>query len=62
MNTPESKPARELNVRELDAAELEAVSGGKLPEQLQKIVDQVKCVTHGGNWEDYGSYAVCYGA
>ena len=62
MNTPESKPARELNVRELDTAELEAVSGGRLPAQLQNIVNEVACVTHGGDWFNNGTATVCAGA
>ncbi len=49
------------DVRELDMAELDAVSGGALAAPLQKIVDMVNCVTHGGDWSDTGTSTMCAG-
>lgn len=48
-------------VRELEITELDAVAGGALPAALQKIVDMVGCVTHGGDWSDDGVSTVCSG-
>jgi hypothetical protein len=49
------------DVNELDMADLEAVSGGALAAPLQKIVDMVGCVTHGGDWSDDGVSTLCSG-
>jgi hypothetical protein len=48
-------------LREIDAVEINAVSGGALPTPLQNIVDMVRCVTSGGDWSATGVSTLCSG-
>ncbi len=48
-------------IRELDFAETDGVSGGRLPAVVQNIIDMVACVVHGGDWSSNGVSSVCSG-
>jgi hypothetical protein len=48
-------------LRELDIAEIDAVSGGALPAVIQNIVNKIACEAHGGDYYSTGVGSVCAG-
>jgi hypothetical protein len=50
-------------LRELDIAEIDTVSGGRLPEVVAGIIAKIACEVHGGDYIPLsGGGSVCAGA
>jgi hypothetical protein len=48
-------------LRELDIAEIDTVSGGRLPAVVQGIIDKIACEVHGGDYTPITGGSVCSG-
>jgi hypothetical protein len=60
MNTTQAMPRHE-EVREINIAELDTVSGGALPAVITNIINKISCEVHGGDYYSDGIASTCAG-